>query len=396
METLTELLESCVRRYADRPALGLRRDDGTIFTLDVPRAAARSRIAAWRLGCTPWAWRRGIGPDLVASTPAPAGDLLRLDVRPLIFVPLDARMAADAVARISNGRARSADPRQRPRRTRPARGGAGPLPHDPRRRPDRGPGRTFRRTGNPLEAWERPNRTRSSSSCSPRARPAPQGRDAVHGKRAGRRPVVPRDHPADGAPDRVAAAAVAPPRSRRYACTTRSTSGQTSCTCAAGKPAGHLRRHPRAPGHTMLLVPRSWTCSGARSSARWRSRAGRPRSTGCAGSPAGCRCAPAAGCSAASTSSFWRRPAAVRDRRRVPAAGTPAGLGGPGRHRAPRVRGHRDGGRRLHDDGRPPAGLRRVAAQAGRDAHRRRREIQFRGPTLFRGYGDDPEATAAG
>jgi len=70
METLTELLESCVRRYADRPALGLRRDDGTIFTLDVPRAAAPEPDRGMAAACTPWAWRRGIGPDLVASTPA--------------------------------------------------------------------------------------------------------------------------------------------------------------------------------------------------------------------------------------------------------------------------------------------------------------------------------------
>ena len=43
---------------------------------------------------------------------------------------------------------------------------------------------------------------------------------------------------------------------------------------------------------SMIVVPRSSTCSGARSSARSRSRAGESSSTACDRSPVGCRWPP--------------------------------------------------------------------------------------------------------
>ena len=69
-----------------------------------------------------------------------------------------------------------------------------------------------------------------------------------------------------------------------------------------------------------------------------------------------------------------RRPLpAVRVGRRVPAAGAPAGLGGPRRHRAPGLRRDRDRDRQLHEARRPRPRHRRAAAGRRRDADRRRR-----------------------
>jgi long-chain acyl-CoA synthetase len=99
METLTELLESCAQRYAERPALGLRRDDGTTWHWTYRELLHRSRIAAWRLRAL------GLNPgDRVLtwspSTPALPAAYFGAMLARLIFVPLDARMAADAVSRI--------------------------------------------------------------------------------------------------------------------------------------------------------------------------------------------------------------------------------------------------------------------------------------------------------
>ena len=56
METLLDLLEESAARYADRNALGLRRDDGTTFHWSYRRccaAAASPRGASARSGCSP-------------------------------------------------------------------------------------------------------------------------------------------------------------------------------------------------------------------------------------------------------------------------------------------------------------------------------------------------------
>ncbi|HEY4752652.1 MAG TPA: class I adenylate-forming enzyme family protein, partial [Candidatus Limnocylindrales bacterium] len=99
MATLLDLLETSAARYDSRNALSLRRDDGTTLHWTYAELLHRSRLAAWRL--------RGLGlnpGDRVvtwsASTPAlPAAYYGAMYAR-LIFVPLDARMAPDTIARI--------------------------------------------------------------------------------------------------------------------------------------------------------------------------------------------------------------------------------------------------------------------------------------------------------
>jgi long-chain acyl-CoA synthetase len=99
METLIDLLESSVQRYGDRNALGLRRDDGTTFHWSYRELLRRSRLAAWRLRAT------GLQPgDRVLtwspSTPAlPAAYFGAMYTR-LVYVPLDTRMSADAITNI--------------------------------------------------------------------------------------------------------------------------------------------------------------------------------------------------------------------------------------------------------------------------------------------------------
>ena len=99
METLVDLLETSAARYADRPALGLRRDDGSTFHWTYRELLRRSRIAAWRLraiGLQP-------GDRLLTwspSTPALPAAYFGAMMARLIFVPLDARMAPDTIRRI--------------------------------------------------------------------------------------------------------------------------------------------------------------------------------------------------------------------------------------------------------------------------------------------------------
>ncbi len=99
MATLVDLLETAAARYAARPALGLRRDDGTTERWSYAELLRRSRLAAWRLRAS------GLKPgDRVLtwspSTPAlPAAYFGAMYAR-LVFVPLDARMAPDTISRI--------------------------------------------------------------------------------------------------------------------------------------------------------------------------------------------------------------------------------------------------------------------------------------------------------
>jgi long-chain acyl-CoA synthetase len=99
METLIDLLEDAATRFAATPALGLRMDDGTTWHWTAAEVARRSRIAAWRLRAL------GLQPgDRVLtwspSTPALPAAYFGCMYAGLIFVPLDARMAPDTVARI--------------------------------------------------------------------------------------------------------------------------------------------------------------------------------------------------------------------------------------------------------------------------------------------------------
>jgi long-chain acyl-CoA synthetase len=99
METLVDLLESCAARYADRNALGLRHDDGTSLHWTYREVLHRSRLAAWRLRAL------GLNPgDRVLtwspSTPALPAAYFGAMLTRLVFVPLDARMAPDTIRRI--------------------------------------------------------------------------------------------------------------------------------------------------------------------------------------------------------------------------------------------------------------------------------------------------------
>ena len=94
--TLLDLLADSVARYGDRTALSLRRDDGTVMGWSYRDLDRRSRIAAWRLRAL------GLQPgDRILtwspSTPElPAAYFGAMRAR-LIFVPLDLRMSAEAV-----------------------------------------------------------------------------------------------------------------------------------------------------------------------------------------------------------------------------------------------------------------------------------------------------------
>ena len=99
METIVDLLEDAAARFAARNALGLRMDDGTTWHWTYTELLRRSRIAAWRLRAL------GLNPgDRVLtwspSTPALPAAYFGAMYAGLVFVPLDARMAPDTVARI--------------------------------------------------------------------------------------------------------------------------------------------------------------------------------------------------------------------------------------------------------------------------------------------------------
>ncbi len=98
--TLLELFDDAVERFGDRPALALAGDDGTTLAWTYRELRRRSRIAAWRLralGLQP-------GDRILTWSPAtpelPAAyyGAMRAGV---VLVPLDLRMAADAIERIA-------------------------------------------------------------------------------------------------------------------------------------------------------------------------------------------------------------------------------------------------------------------------------------------------------
>jgi len=108
METLLDLLDDAFRRYAKRPALGLWHDDGTTTTWTYAELDRRSRLAAWRLreqlGLQP-------GDRIMTWSPSePALPAVYVGAMRagLILVPLDLRMSADAIA----GILASAEPRR--------------------------------------------------------------------------------------------------------------------------------------------------------------------------------------------------------------------------------------------------------------------------------------------
>jgi long-chain acyl-CoA synthetase len=99
--TLVDLLEGAVARYGDRPALRLRKDDGSQQVWSYRELDRRSRLVAWRLrsrglqrGERILTWSPS-GPDLAATY----FGAMRAGV---ILVPLDLRMAPDAIRRIAD------------------------------------------------------------------------------------------------------------------------------------------------------------------------------------------------------------------------------------------------------------------------------------------------------
>jgi long-chain acyl-CoA synthetase len=96
MTTLLTLLDDAVARYGGRPALGLRRDDGSTVRWTYRELDRRSRIAAWRLralGLEP-------GDRLLTwspSTPELPATYFGAMRAGLVLVPLDLRMSMEAV-----------------------------------------------------------------------------------------------------------------------------------------------------------------------------------------------------------------------------------------------------------------------------------------------------------
>jgi long-chain acyl-CoA synthetase len=97
--TLTDLLERAITRFGDRPALGLRRDDGSTTQWTYGDLDRRARIAAWRLR----ALDLEPGDRILTWSPStpelPAAYFGAMHAR-LVFVPLDLRMSPDAVTTI--------------------------------------------------------------------------------------------------------------------------------------------------------------------------------------------------------------------------------------------------------------------------------------------------------
>ncbi|HET7029370.1 MAG TPA: AMP-binding protein [Candidatus Limnocylindrales bacterium] len=99
-ETLLDLIDRAVARFADRPAVGLWHDDGTRTTWTYRELDRRARTAAWRL-------REGLGlrpGDRILtwspSSPALPAVYLGAMRAGLILVPLDLRMSTDAIQAI--------------------------------------------------------------------------------------------------------------------------------------------------------------------------------------------------------------------------------------------------------------------------------------------------------
>lgn len=97
--TLIDLFDGAVARFRERPALAVRRDDGTLLAWTYGELDRRTRIAAWRLkalGLNP-------GDRLLTWSPStpelPAAYFGAMRAH-LVLVPLDLRMSMDAVEAI--------------------------------------------------------------------------------------------------------------------------------------------------------------------------------------------------------------------------------------------------------------------------------------------------------
>ena len=99
METLLDLLDDAVARFGDRPALAIRREDGTTDGWTYRELRHRSRAAAFRL--------RALGLERgdrlltwSPSTPELPATYFGAMYAGIVLVPLDLRMSAEAIAGI--------------------------------------------------------------------------------------------------------------------------------------------------------------------------------------------------------------------------------------------------------------------------------------------------------
>ena len=252
MTTLLDLLEGAVARYGDRDALGSGRRRHAPTQWSFRELDRRSRIAAWRLralGLEPGDRILTWSPSMPELAAAYYGAMRAR----LVLVPLDLRMSAEAVEGIVRasgarhlilGTGRDApDPRE-----------AGLEPSRPRpwTRSPPSPTRTTRssrRTGRRARPPGAPTRRRGlRARLHVRHHGHAQGRDAHPRQRRGLDRVVPPDRPADGAPDRVAAAAVAPARAGGRA-VLRARCRRGHPVRAQPQPARHLRCAAGPSGH---------------------------------------------------------------------------------------------------------------------------------------------------
>ena len=305
VETLIDVIDEAVATYGDRPALSLRRDDGTSEAWSFRELDRRSRAVAWRLrelGLVPGDRMLTWSPSTPAL-PAVYFGAMRAGV---VVVPLDLRMSpgCDRADR-REGRDGSPGDRDGARRAGPARGPPRAPPDLDRRGPRRlarsGLARRLGGAGRRLAAAE-PDRPVRDHLHERHDRDA-EGRDAKPRQRRGDHRDRPQRDPAAGAPARVAAAAVAPDGAGDRA-VLRPDGRRRHPLRPQPQPAGHLRGDPRPPrDDDARRAPDPRPVLGGDRARGREERPGRRVRAAPRGSPATCRTAPAGSCSGASTPS---------------------------------------------------------------------------------------------